>query len=40
MNKQIVIGVGGVARAGKNLFCDLLVKQLKQKYNLHAQHFA
>lgn len=40
MNKQIVIGVGGVARAGKNLFCDLLVKQLKQQYNLHAQHFA
>ena len=39
-NKQIVIGVGGVARAGKNLFCDLLVKQLKQQYNLHAQHFA
>ena len=40
MNKQIVIGVGGVARAGKNLFCDLLVKQLKQQYNLHAKHFA
>ena len=40
MNKQIVIGVGGVARAGKNLFCDLLVKQLKQQYNLNAKHFA
>lgn len=40
MNKQIFIGVGGVARAGKNLFCDLLVKQLKQQYNLNAQHFA
>lgn len=40
MNKKIVIGVGGVARAGKNLFCDLLVKQLKQKYNLNAKQFA
>lgn len=38
--KQIVIGVGGVARAGKNLFCDLLVKQLRQQYNLDAKHFA
>lgn len=40
MNKKIVIGVGGVARAGKNLFCDLLVKQFKEQYNLHAEHFA
>ncbi len=40
MNKQIYIGVAGVARSGKNLFCDLLVKQLKSKYNLHAKHFA
>jgi hypothetical protein len=41
MNKQqIVIGVGGVARAGKNLFSDLLVKQLGQQFHLHAQHFA
>ena len=41
MNKKnIVIGVGGVARAGKNLFCDLLVKQLKQQYALEAKHFA
>lgn len=39
-NKEIVIGVGGVARSGKNLFCDLLVKQLKQQYNLNAAHFA
>lgn len=40
MNKKLYIGVGGVARAGKNLFCDLLVKQLKLRYNLQAQHFA
>ena len=40
MNKQIYIGVGGVARAGKNLFCDLLVKQLKLQYNKEAKHFA
>lgn len=39
-NKKIVIGVSGVARVGKNLFCDLLVKQIKQQYNLHARHFA
>jgi len=39
-NKKIVIGVGGVARVGKNLFCDLLVKQIKRHYNLHARHFA
>lgn len=40
MNKKIYIGVGGVARAGKNLFCDLLVKQLKLQYNKEAKHFA
>lgn len=40
MNKKIYIGVAGVARAGKNLFCDLLVKQLKANYNLNAKHFA
>lgn len=40
MSKKTIIGVAGVARAGKNLFCDLLVKQLKQQYNLNAKHFA
>jgi hypothetical protein len=39
-NKQLYIGVGGVARAGKNLFCDLLIKQLKAQYNLNAAQFA
>jgi hypothetical protein len=40
VDKKIYIGVGGVARVGKNLFCDLLVKQLKEKFNLNAKHYA
>jgi hypothetical protein len=38
--KTIYIGVGGVARAGKNLFCDLLIKQFQQQYNLNAKQYA
>lgn len=39
MNKKF-IGVGGVARAGKNLYCDLLLKQLKEQYGLNAKLFS
>jgi hypothetical protein len=38
--KKIYIGVSGLARTGKNLFCDIAVKQLKEKYNLTAKTFA
>lgn len=40
MNKKIYIGIAGVARAGKNLLADLIVKQLNEKYKLHAMQFA
>lgn len=36
----IIIGVGGVARAGKNLFCDILINILKSKHNLYSVQFA
>lgn len=38
MNKYI--GVSGVARAGKNLFCDILIKQLDEKYKIKAKQYS
>lgn len=40
MSKKIYIGVSGLARVGKNLFCDIAIKQLKEKYGLSAKQFA
>jgi len=37
---KIYIGVSGLARTGKNLFCDIAVKQLKENHNLKAKTFA
>lgn len=34
------IGVSGLARAGKNIFCDIAIKQLKSEYNLNAKAYA
>ena len=39
MNK-IYIGVSGFARSGKNLFCDIAQKVLKEKYNLTSKTYA
>lgn len=39
MNK-IYIGVSGFARSGKNLFCDIAEKVLKEKYNLTSKTYA
>lgn len=39
MNK-IYIGVSGFARSGKNLFCDIAEKILKEKYNLTSKTYA
>ena len=33
------IGVSGVARSGKNLFCDIAIKQLSQK-GVKAKQYA
>jgi hypothetical protein len=38
-NKQLNIGISGVARSGKNLFGDILIKQLKLKYNINTMQF-
>lgn len=39
MNK-IYIGVSGFARSGKNLFCDIAEKVLKEKFNLSSKTYA
>ena len=39
MNK-IYIGVSGFARSGKNLFCDIAEKVLKEKFNLTSKTYA
>lgn len=39
MNK-IYIGVSGFARSGKNLFCDIAEKILKEKFNLSSKTYA
>ncbi len=39
MNKSY-IGVSGFARSGKNLFCDIAQKVLKEKYNLTSKTYA
>ena len=39
MNK-IYIGVSGFARSGKNLFCDIAQKVLKEKYDLTSKTYA
>jgi hypothetical protein len=41
MNNDVkYIGVTGLARTGKNLFCDIAVKQLREKHNLRAKTYA
>jgi hypothetical protein len=40
MNATKVIGVTGLARTGKNLFCDIVTKQLKEKHNMRAKTYA
>ncbi len=39
MNK-LYIGVSGFARSGKNLFCDIAQKILKEKYNMSSKTYA
>lgn len=39
MNK-LYIGVSGFTRSGKNLFCDIAQKVLKEKYNLTSKTYA
>ena len=39
MNK-IYIGISGVARSGKNLFCDIAQNLLKEKYGLSSKSYA
>lgn len=34
------IGVSGLARTGKNIFCDIAIKQLKDNFNLNAKSYA
>jgi hypothetical protein len=34
------IGVSGVARSGKNLFCDIAIKQLSQKGIISIYYYA
>lgn len=34
------MGVSGCARSGKNIFCDIAIKQLKEDYNLNAKSYA
>lgn len=40
MKNRIVIGIGGVARVGKNLFCDILTNKLIEKYKLSISSFS
>lgn len=37
--KKTIIGVSGLARTGKNLFCDIAIKQLEEQSKI-AQQFA
>lgn len=37
---KIYIGVSGFARSGKNLFCDIAEKVLKEKFNLTSKTYA
>lgn len=39
MNKTY-IGVSGLARSGKNLFCDIAINILKEKYGLKGKQYA
>lgn len=38
--KYMIIGVSGVARSGKDLFCSIVKKQLDEKYKLSTTQFA
>jgi hypothetical protein len=40
IKNKLIIGVGGVARSGKNLFASILINQLSKRYNLMGQQFA
>jgi hypothetical protein len=40
MKTKIIIGIGGVARVGKNLFADIVANILKEKYNKSCKSFA
>jgi len=40
MNNKKIIGIGGVARSGKNLFADIAGNVLKEKYNKTCKSFA
>jgi hypothetical protein len=40
MNNKLYIGLSGVARSGKNLFCDISKKILKEKYFLKSSSYA
>jgi hypothetical protein len=40
MKNKIIIGIGGVARVGKNLFADIMSNILKEKYNKSCKSFA
>jgi hypothetical protein len=39
-NRNKYIGVSGVARVGKNLFCDIASDILREEYNLTSETFA
>lgn len=40
MNNKIYIGIGGVARSGKNLFADVLVNNITRDYNLNVEQYS
>jgi len=40
MNKKTYIGISGVARSGKNLFCDISKKIITEKYGLSCSSYA
>jgi len=40
MSEPIYIGITGLARTGKNLFCDIATKILHDKYKLQASTYA
>jgi hypothetical protein len=40
MKPRIFIGISGVARSGKNLCADLLIKQLRTQYNVEVSQYA
>ena len=40
MKNKLYIGISGVARSGKNLFCDISKKIISEKYGLTCSSYA